>query len=63
MIGPRIGIYNIYGRIVFRKSKGCAYYYKLPNAHKRYDGWITASNSLEKEAIDYATTDMLCVLW
>ena len=36
------------------------YYYKLLNAHKRHFGWITACNSLEKVAIEYATTDVFC---
>ena len=30
-IKPRIGLYNVYGQIVFKKAKGFAYFYKLLN--------------------------------
>ena len=55
-----MGINNIYGRIVFRNAMGCAYYYKLLNTPKKQDGWITPSNSLEKEALEHTTTDVFC---
>ena len=53
-------MFNVYGKIVIRKKKGCAYYYKLLNAHKKLNGWITESNSLEKEALEHTATDLFC---
>ena len=34
-IRPKIGIFNVYGRIMFRKKKGCLYFYKLLTACKK----------------------------
>ena len=28
-IRPQISIYNVYGRIIFKRYKGCTYYYKI----------------------------------
>ena len=32
--------YNIYGRIVTKKRKGCSYFYDLLNINAKNDGWI-----------------------
>ena len=46
---PIFGIFNIYGSIVFKKYKGCAFFYKLINSsRKKYDCWLTPKNSMEK---------------
>ena len=35
-----IGIFNIYGRIVHKKAKGCSHFYKMLSTHdKRWVGW------------------------
>ena len=57
-IKPRVGIYNVYGRTVFRKSKGCPHYHKLVNANKKHNGWVTACNSLEKEVLEHFPNDI-----
>ena len=53
-------MYNVYGRIVFRKGKGCAHFYKLLNATKRHNGWRTARNSMEKESLEHFPHDTFC---
>ena len=42
--------YNIYGRIVTKRKKGCSYYYSLLNAHAKGDGWVHCSIKMESEA-------------
>ena len=37
-IKPSIGIYNIYGRIVHKKAKGCSHFYKMLSTHDKKDG-------------------------
>ena len=44
--------YNIYGRLVTRRKKGCAYYYAMLNTHAKTDGWIRCSTKLEADAED-----------
>ena len=44
--------YNIYGRLVTRRKKGCAYYYTMLNTHAKTDGWTRCSNKLEADAED-----------
>ena len=46
-IKPRIGLYNVYGQIVFGKAKCCAYFLKLFNATNRHNDWGNACNSLD----------------
>ena len=49
-IRPIISNFNVYGRIVFKRKRGCAHYYRLINAsRKKHDGWNTPCNSLENE--------------
>ena len=42
--------YNIYGRLVTKRKKGCNFFYSLLNAHARADGWAKCSLKLEYEA-------------
>ena len=44
------GAYNIYGRIVTKRKKGCNFFYSLLNAHAKSDGWHKCSLKLEYEA-------------
>ena len=44
--------YNIYGRLVTKRKKGCAYYYALLNTHAKTDGWVRCSTKLEADAED-----------
>ena len=37
-VKPVFGIFNIYGHIVFKKNKGCDFFYKLiKSSRKKYD--------------------------
>ena len=42
--------YNIYGRIVTKKKKGCNFFYSLLNAHAKSDGWTKCCLKVENEA-------------
>ena len=42
-----IHLYNMYGRIVTKKSKGCSYYYDLLNINAKTDGWCNIKLKLE----------------
>ena len=44
------GEYNIYGRLVTKRKKGCSFYYSLLNAHAKSDGWVRCSIKMESEA-------------
>ena len=44
--------YNIYGRLVTRRKKGCSYYYTMLNIHAKTDGWTRCSTKLEADAED-----------
>ena len=47
---PIFGIFNIYGHIVLKKYKGCAFFYKLVNSSRtKYDCWLTPKNSMERD--------------
>ena len=48
-IKPNIGIFNIYGRIVHKKAKGCSHYYDLLSTHDRSDGWEGPCNKMESD--------------
>ena len=48
-IKPNIGVFNIYGRIVHKKAKGCSYFYKLLCAHDKQDGWENPCNKMEND--------------
>ena len=47
------GIYNLYGRIVTKKAKGCSFYYEFLNAKTKNDGWIQPKIKLEAEMIRF----------
>ena len=34
------GDYNIYGRLVTKRKKGCSFFYSLLNTHAKSDGWV-----------------------
>ena len=42
--------YNIYGRLVTKRKKGCAFYYSLLNTHAKSDGWVKSSIKIESDA-------------
>ena len=42
--------YNIYGRLVTKRKKGCAFYYSLLNTHAKSDGWVRCSMKIESDA-------------
>ena len=44
------GDYNIYGRLVTKRKKGCAFYYSLLNTHAKSDGWVKSSIKIESDA-------------
>ena len=44
-----INHYNIYGRIVTKKSKGCSHFYDLLNLNAKKDGWVNCGLKLEVE--------------
>ena len=41
--------YNIYGRLVTKKKKGCSIYYALLNVNAKRDGWVRCGIKLEIE--------------
>ena len=47
---PENGEYNVYGRFVTKRKKGCSYYYSLLNTHSRMDSWVNCCTKLESEA-------------
>ena len=48
-----IGNFNLYGRIVTRRARGCSFYYKLLNANAKNDGWVLPKIKLIAEMIDF----------
>ena len=46
-------LYNLYGRIITKKPKACAYYYDLLNANSKKDGWVEANIKLEAELTEF----------
>ena len=42
--------YNIYGRLVTKRKKGCNFFYSLLNTHAKSDGWHKCSLKMEYEA-------------
>ena len=48
-IKPSIGVFNIYGRIVHKKAKGCSHFYELLSTHDRSDGWESPCNKMESD--------------
>ena len=55
-------LYNIYGRIITKKPKGCSYYYNLLNANsKKMAGWRQIKNwkqNLLSLMMNWITTEM-----
>ena len=53
--------YNIYGRLVTKKKKGCSTYYALLNVNAKKDGWVRCGIKLEvdftEENIDWGYDD------
>ena len=49
--------FNIYGRLITKRKKGCSYYYSLLNANAKKDGWVRCGLKLEddffEEGIDW----------
>ena len=44
------GDYNIYGRLVTKRKKGCSFFYSLLNTHAKSDGWVKCCTKMEYEA-------------
>ena len=42
--------YNVYGRLVTKRKKGCSFFYSLLNAHAKTDGWSKCCVKMEHEA-------------
>ena len=42
--------YNVYGRLVTKRKKGCSYFYSLLNTHSKTDGWVKCCTKMESEA-------------
>ena len=42
--------YNVYGRLVTNRKKGCLYFYSLLNTHYKTDGWVKCCIKMESEA-------------
>ena len=42
--------YNVYGRLVTKRKKGCSFFYSLLNAHAKADGWTKCCIKIESEA-------------
>ena len=46
---PTLGLFNIYGRIVFKQRKGCSFFYKLiNNSRTKHDCWLNPRLTMEK---------------
>ena len=49
--------YNIYGRLVTKRKKGCSHFYSLLNVNAKRDGWVRCGikleNDLYEEGIDW----------
>ena len=42
--------YNVYGRLVTKRKKGCSFFYSLLYAHAKADGWSKCCVKMEYEA-------------
>ena len=51
------GTFNVYGRLITKRKKGCSHYYSLLNANAKKDGWVRCGLKLEddlfEEGIDW----------
>ena len=52
-IRQKMGTFNLYGRIVTKKAKGCSYFYELLNANAKSDGWTLTELKLLSEMADF----------
>ena len=52
-IKPTISNYNIYGRFVYKKVKGCSHFYKLLCANDKNDGWAAPCNRMERDLTEF----------
>ena len=46
-------LYNLYGRMITKKPKGCSYYYDILNANTKKDGWVQPNIKLEAELTEF----------
>ena len=57
MTGGNVMSYNIYGRLVTKRKKGCSHFYSLLNVNTKRDGCVRCGVKLEddlyKEGIDW----------
>ena len=51
-IKPNLGIFNIHGRIVYKKEKGCSYFYEMLCTHDKKDGWDGPCNKMDLTNLD-----------
>ena len=58
-IKPEISNYNIYGRILFKRAKGCSYFYKLLCVSDKRDGGENPCNSMERDSKNLTKTMLL----
>ena len=49
----KIGTFNLYGRIVTKKAKGCSFFYELLSANAKKDGWVLPEIKLVAEMMDF----------
>ena len=52
-IKPKIGNFNIYGRIVFKRAIWCSYFYKLLCANDKNEGWEKPSNAMKRDLTNF----------
>ena len=52
-IKPTISNHNIYGRIVYKKEKGCSHFYKFLCANDKNDGLAAPCNGMERDLTEF----------
>ena len=52
-IKPKIGNFNIYGSLVFKRTKGCSYFYKLLCVKDKSDSWKNSCKSMERDLTNF----------
>ena len=52
MTGGNVESYNIYGRLVTKRKKGCSHFYSLLNVNAKRDGWVRCGSKLEDDLYD-----------
>ena len=48
-IKSKISNYDIYGRLVFNRAKGCSYFYKVLCVNDKNNGWENPCKSMERD--------------